>query len=219
MLFRLDLAWRVRRLHFLGHLIDDILLGLGNFHFGAADAELSLEEQEQKEYAEEIVKKSGVTWDIPDEAAKNQYFEALLSIKRQINKAYMELRIRGRKLRARNLAARDVNTLDDDDLKTHVQTIQPLREIKDQLEEVLGDEKRLARHVRRDRDAVALSFLQTRGGRKSHRISVSYHDDCFADVQGCIVRQVFAGCVRNCFEKRAGLLPVFTMTISSISTC
>jgi len=132
----------VRRLHFLGRLIDDILLGLGNS--GAADADLSLEQQEQKEYAEEIVKKSGVTWDIPDEAAKNQYFEALLSIKRQINKAYMELRVRGRKLRARNLAARDMNTLDDDDLKTHVQTIQPLLQIKGQWEEILRDEKRLA---------------------------------------------------------------------------
>ncbi|HET9910442.1 MAG TPA: patatin-like protein [Anaerolineales bacterium] len=143
LLFRLDLAWRVRRLHFIGHLIDDILLGLGNFHFDAADAELSLEQQEQKEYAEEVVKKSGVTWDIPDEATKNQYLEALLSIKRQINKAYMELRVRGRKLRARNLAARDLNTLDDD-LKTHVQTIQPLREIKGQWEEVVRDEKRLA---------------------------------------------------------------------------
>lgn len=143
LLFRLDLAWRVRRLHFIGHMLDDILLGLGNFHFDAADTDLSLEEQEQKEHAEEIVKKSGTTWDIPDEAAKNQYFEALLSIKRQINKAYMELRVRGRKLRARNLAARDVNTLDDD-LKTHVQALQPLLQIKDQWEEVLREENRLA---------------------------------------------------------------------------
>ena len=70
--------------------------------------ELSPEEQEQKEYAEEIIKKSGVAWNVPDEAAKNQYFEALSSIKRQMNKAYLELRTRGRKLRARNLARLDV---------------------------------------------------------------------------------------------------------------
>ncbi len=180
LLFRLDLAWRVRRLHFLGHLIDDILLGLGNFRFDAADADLSLEEQEQKEYAEEIVKKSGVTWDIPDEAAKNEYFETLLSIKRQINKAYMELRVRGRKLRARNLAARDVNNIDDDVLKAHVQAIQPLRQIKDQLEEILGDEKRLA-GVCEEIEALSLSLSsrpkqdETATGYLCHTMTIVSH--------------------------------------------
>ncbi len=144
LLFRLDLSWRVRRLHFLTNLIDDILFGLKNFHNGAANANLPLEDREQTEYAREIIKKSGVVWDVPDEAAENQYFEALSSLKRQFNRAYMELRIRGRKLRARNLAVRDVNTLDDDNLKTHVQKLQPLRQIKDQLEEILSDEERLA---------------------------------------------------------------------------
>jgi patatin-related protein len=143
LLFRLDLNWRVRRLHFLTRLIDDILLGLRNFA-SAAETDLPLEEREQKEYAQEIVKKSGVTWEIPDEAARNQYFEALSALKRQLNNAYMELRVRGRKLRARNLAARDVNRIDEAELKTHVQTIQPLLAVKDQLEETLRDEKRLA---------------------------------------------------------------------------
>ncbi|RPJ26168.1 MAG: patatin-like protein, partial [Chloroflexi bacterium] len=144
LLFRLDLSWRVRRLHFLTRLIDDILSGLKHFPTGAADAHLPPEEREQKEYAEEIVKKSGAVWNVPDEAAKDQYFEALSWIKRQFNQAYMELRIRGRKLRSRNLAARDVDSIDDADLKTHVQTLLPLREVKDQLAEILQDEKRLA---------------------------------------------------------------------------
>ena len=144
LLFRLDLSWRVRRLHFLTNLIDNILLGLGGLYSDATAGNLPSEEREQKEYAEEIVKKSGVTWNIPDEAAKNQYFEALSRIKRQFNKAYMELRIRGRKLRARNLVALDVNTIADDDLKAHVQALLPLQPVKDQLEEILYNEKSLA---------------------------------------------------------------------------
>ncbi len=144
LLFRLDLSWRVRRLHFLTNLIDDILLGLGGFYADATDEDRPSKEREQKEYAAEIVKKSGVTWNVPDEAAKNQYFEALSRIKRQFNKAYMELRVRGRKLRARNLVALDVNTINDDDLKAHVKALLPLQQVKDQLEEILCDEKQLA---------------------------------------------------------------------------
>ncbi|HSB01594.1 MAG TPA: patatin-like protein [Anaerolineales bacterium] len=142
LLFRLDLSWRVRRLHFLTNLIDNILLGLSPSD--AANGNLSPAEQDQKEYAEEIIKKSGVAWNVPDEATKNQYSEALSSLKRQMNKAYLELRTRGRKLRARNLALLDVNTLDDPNLKNHVRALQPLRQVKDQLEEILSDEARLA---------------------------------------------------------------------------
>lgn len=144
LLFRLDLSWRVRRLHFLTSLIDDILLGLPNFHTGVTDADLSLEEREQKEYAEELITKSSVAWNVPDEATANQYFEALSSLKRQFNQAYTELRIRGRKLRARNLAAREIHSVDDDDLKAHLQMLQPLRQVKDQLQEILADETKLA---------------------------------------------------------------------------
>jgi len=140
LLFRLDLRWRVRRLYFLMRLIDDILLGLRNFQTGATDLKLSLEEQEQKKYAAEIVMKSGKVWDIPDEVTQNQYFETLSWVKRQLNKAYMELRVRGRKLRARNL---DITKIDDPNLKAHLQAIEPLRQMKDQVEEILKDERKL----------------------------------------------------------------------------
>ncbi|RPI94908.1 MAG: patatin-like protein [Chloroflexi bacterium] len=161
LLFRLDLTWRVRRLYFLTRLIDDILLGLPSFH--ADEAKLSPADQEQKEYAQELIKKSGAAWKIPDETAGNQYFEALSAIKRQLNQAYMELRVRGRKLRARNLAVRDVNSIDDADLRSHVQAIQPLREVKDRLMETLQDEESLARACK-DIEALSLS-LSSRPGQ------------------------------------------------------
>src|SRR5512138_4025703 len=87
LLFRLDLSWRIRRLHFLTSLIDEVLLGLSNSAFDGADASPSRAEQEQREYAREIVKKSGATWKVHDEAAKHEYFEALTSLKHQLNKA------------------------------------------------------------------------------------------------------------------------------------
>ncbi|HMB24648.1 MAG TPA: patatin-like protein, partial [Anaerolineales bacterium] len=141
LLFRLDLSWRLRRLHFLTSLIDDILLGLRPAN---SVSDLSLEEREQKEYAEEIIRKSGTPWNVPEEATRDEYFEALSSIKRQMNKAYLELRTRGRKLRARNVARLDVNALDDPDLKRHVQALQPLLRVKDRVETILGDKAELA---------------------------------------------------------------------------
>ncbi len=131
---------------------------------GATDLKLSLEEQEQKEYATEIVKKSGKVWDIPDEATRNQYFEGLSWVKRQLNKAYMELRVRGRKLRARNL---DITKIDDPNLKAHLQAIEPLRQMKDQAEEILQDEKKLER-VCEEIEALSLILSsRPKRGKKS----------------------------------------------------
>ena len=139
LLFRMDLGWRLRRLYFIMRSVDDILLGLRNF----TSPNLSSEEQEQKDYAEEIIGKSGVKWNITDEATKNEYFEALSWVKRQLNHAYMELRVRGRKLRARNLAMK--NHTEDPDLTAHVQALQSLLQISDHAAQILQDEKRLAK--------------------------------------------------------------------------
>ncbi|HLO31932.1 MAG TPA: patatin-like protein [Anaerolineales bacterium] len=157
LLFRLDLRWRVRRLYFLMRTIDDILLGLSNSDIPAADPSVSRVEQEQKEYAEEIIRKSGVEWNISDEAIRNQYFEALAWVKRELNRAFLELRVRGRKLRARNLASQAITQIADPDLKAHVQAIQPLMPINDQAEAILLDEKRLA-SICEDIETLSLSL-------------------------------------------------------------
>ncbi|HLO13180.1 MAG TPA: patatin-like protein, partial [Anaerolineales bacterium] len=157
LLFRMDLGWRLRRLYFLLGLIDDLLLGLRTRHSDIEDSSLSPEEKEQQEYALEIISKSGKAWNISDEATKIQFFEALLWIKRQLNKAYLELRVRGRKLRARNLASSDITQINDQDLKAHVRALQPLRQITDQVEAILKDEKRL-QSVCEDLETVSLTL-------------------------------------------------------------
>src|SRR5258705_1936873 len=141
------MRWRIRRLYFLLRTIDDILLGLKTFRVDLPATDLPMEEQEKRKHARETVNNSGGRWKIPDEGTENQYFEALSWIKRYLNDAYVQLRRRGRQLRARNLPSRKLNQKDDlsTELNTYVQAIQPLLKInKDTVEGILKEERVLA---------------------------------------------------------------------------
>jgi patatin-related protein len=143
LLFRLDLGWRLRRLYFLLSLIDDLSLGLRHMGPQSAGAHLTDEDKQERDYASEIISKSGQTWNLSDEAGQAQYAQALSWLKRQLNEAYRGLRVSGRKLRARSLALADDNQVADPALKAYVLALQPLMQMAENLEVVLQDEAKL----------------------------------------------------------------------------
>ncbi len=98
LLFRLDTRWRIRRLQFMQSLINDLLAGLSGDASDVVQTRVrNIIQDSQGDPAE---------WPFEDDIeTQSTYHQALLWIKSRFNDAYVDLRAKGRKIRARNLAS------------------------------------------------------------------------------------------------------------------
>jgi patatin-related protein len=147
LLYRLDLAWRLRRLQFILRIIDKIHQAINDFRTDI--------EHEEETYARDIVRNSlkgnngdqrEQMWSLPGPEAVERYRAALAQVKDDIKQAYSSLRIRGRQLRQRNLALKPIDDEDfqkDPELRAYRQALQPLLELKDRIPEIAKDNNQL----------------------------------------------------------------------------
>jgi len=146
LLYRMDLGWHVRRIHFVLRIIDDLLLGLEDFWPKPETAGTTTDPAHQTTSAQEWVMNSNPNhekWIIADDAAEAKFSEVLSKIKHEINGAYTELKLRGRKLRRRGLALESHNRHYPKNLRNYARSIQVLQSSSHSLEEILKDPAQL----------------------------------------------------------------------------
>ncbi len=99
-LFRLDLNWRMRRFQFLQNIIDALLKAV--YALDETSKITAAEKEGVLARAAQIIEVSGVKLDLSQQKDENAHTE-LISIKRDINDAYISMRAQGRTLRSQSL--------------------------------------------------------------------------------------------------------------------
>jgi hypothetical protein len=173
----MDLGWHVRRIHFVLRIIDDLLLGLEDFRPKSEIAAAPTDTSHQTTPIQELVMNSNPKhekWIIEDDAVEAKFAEALSKIKRDINGAYTELKLRGRKLRRRGLALESLNTDLPRNLRNYARSIRVLQKSSTSLEQILHDPAQL--EIACDEIEAASLALGTRTGEAQGRSMGYLHE-------------------------------------------